>query len=189
MKSSEYKDLIAAIYRVVGAVERRFDALREADRQAVELAHNDLSRRLEGFPQQYATKVEAEQAAAAVTRLEKDSLPREVYEQNHSLLADAVGKVEREKLNESVFDTFVENYRLEQTRSAERNREVAAALSAAGDQYITEEYYDQRHSSIVEQVNGLQAWQYKIVGALVFATFIAPLLTGILVYLFTTKAL
>ena len=55
--------------------------------------------------------------------------------------------------------------------------------------YVTEEYYDQRHSSIVEQVNGLQAWQYKIVGALVFATFIAPLLTGILVYLFTKGAL
>ena len=55
--------LIAAMYRIAGQVERKFDALRESDREAVRLAHADLSRRLEGFPQQFATKQEMEQAA------------------------------------------------------------------------------------------------------------------------------
>lgn len=199
-KASEYKDIIAAIYRIVGAVESRFDALRDADRTAVELAHSDLSRRLEGFPQQYATKIEAEAAAAAVQRLEKDALPREVYEQRQGALSEVVQKLSREKLDESVYDTFIENYRLELSRAQEDRRQVVEALSTATERvrsqvmeersdYVTQEYYDQRHSTIVEQVNGVQAWQYKMLGALVLATFVAPLITGILVFMFTSGKL
>lgn len=193
----EYKDVIEAIYRIVGAVEKRFDTLRATDREAVALAHSDLSNRLAGFPQHYATKVEAEAAAMAVQRLEKDSLPREVYEQNHKAIVDAVNELDRDKLDESVFDTFVENYRIEQGRAADERRSVAEVLATATDQvraqiaeergdYVTVEYYDRRHTDLVTQVNGMQAWQYKIVGGLIFATFIAPLITGILVYLFTS---
>lgn len=199
-KDSEYKDLIAAVYRIVGAAERRFDALRDSDRQAVALAHSDLSRRLEGFPQQYATKIEAEAAAAAVQRLEKDSLPREIYDQNHKILAEAVIEMDKEKLDESVFDTFLDNYRREQTLAADERRNVAEVLATATERvraqvleergdYITQEFYDTKHNDLVKIVNEMQAWQYKIIGALVFATFIAPLITGILVYLFTTGAL
>lgn len=199
-KASEYKDIVAAIYRIVGAVENRFDSLREADRTAVELAHSDLSRRLEGFPQQYATKVEAEAAAAAVARLEKDSLSREVYEQRHEALTNAVTKIEHDKLNESVFDTFVESYRREQQMARDDRQLVVETLAGATERvraqvleergdYVTQEYYDQRHAGLVNQINDVQGWQYKIVGGLVFATFIAPLVTGILVYLFTTGAL
>ena len=97
--------------------------------------------------------------------------------------------MEREKLDESVYDTFIENYRLELARAAEDRRQSRRRFSAAGDDYITEEYYDQRHSALVQEVNGMQAWQYKIVGGLVFATFVAPLITGLLVYLFTKGVL
>ena len=193
----EYKDVIEAIYRIVGAVERRFDSLRATDREAVALAHADLSRRLEGFPQQYATKVESESAALAVQRLEKDALPREVYEQNHKIVVDGVTKLGQEKLDESVFDTFVENYRIEQGRSADERRTVAEVLANATDQvraqiaeersdYVTQEYYDRRHTDVVTQLNGVQRWQYQLFGGLVFATFVAPLITGILVWLFTS---
>jgi hypothetical protein len=164
---------------------------------AVELAHSDLSRRLEGFPQQYATKIEAEAAAAAVQRLEKDAVPREIYEQNHKGVIESLVKLDKEKLSESVFDTFVENYRLEQTRAAEERRTVAEVLSDATDKvrsqfleergdYITQEFYDRAHTELVKQVNGVQGWQYKMLGALVLASFVAPLITGVLVYLFTT---
>ncbi len=163
----------------------------------MELAHADLSRRLEGFPQQYATKVEAESAAAAVQRLEKDALPREIYDQNNKILEDAVIKVEREKVDETVFNTFVDNYRIELTRAQEDRRAVVEALSTATERvraqvmeeradYVSQEYYDQRHSGLVNQINGVERWQYKMVGGLVFATFIAPLLTGVLVYMFTS---
>lgn len=105
--------------------------------------------------------------------------------------------MEHDKLDESVFDTFVENYRIEQTRAAEDRRTVADVLATATEKvraqvleeradYVTQEYYDQRHTSLVVQLNGVQAWQYKIVGGLVFATFVAPLITGLLVYLFTS---
>lgn len=196
----DYKDVIEATYRIVGAVERRFDALRATDREAVTLAHSDLSHRLAGFPQHYATKVEAEAAAMAVQRLEKESLPREVYEQNHKVLVDAVNDLDRDKLNESVFDTFVENHRIEQSQAADERRNVAEVLANATEQvraqiaqeradYVTVEYYDRRHTGLVQQINDVQAWQYKLVGGLIFATFVAPLITGILVYLFTSGTL
>lgn len=133
-------------------------------------------------------------------RLEKDSLPREVYEQRHSLLSDSVSRIEHDKLNESVFDTFVDNYRREQERSAEERRNVAEVLATATERvraqvmeergdYVTQEFYDNKHSELVTRVNSVQAWQYKMLGALVLATFVAPLITGILVFMFTSGKL
>jgi hypothetical protein len=198
-KDHEYKDIIAATYRIVQASERRFDALRDTDRDAVRLAHEELTRRLEGFPQQFATKVEMEEAARAVQRLEKESVSRELYEQRHDSLAASVAKAEREKLDRGVFDTFVENYRREQALAVEDRRNVVNALSTATDavreqfleernEFLTVEAYDQRHQVLVHQVDAVERWQYKLVGGLVFATFVAPLVTGVVVY-FITKGL
>lgn len=166
--------MIAAVYRIVGAVERRFDALRETDREALRIAASDLSRRLSGFPELYATKQDLADAARTLQRLEREALPRELYDQKHSILEDAVAS----KLSAAIFQGFAENYRVDQERN-----------SAEHDDFVSQEYYDERHSGLVEQISAVQAWQYKLVGGLVFATFIAPLITGILVYLFTTGAL
>lgn len=195
---SEYKDVIQAIYRIVGAVERRFDSLRDTDREAVSLAHAELLRRLEGFPQQFATKVEMEEAARGLQRLEKDSMSREMYEQRHDILSDAVASLERDKLPATVYNTFVENYRIEQGRLADERRNVADVLARATEtlrsqileergEFVTQELYDQRHTILVHQVDAVERWQYKLVGALIFATFVAPLVTGILVYVFTKQ--
>ena len=196
MNHDERVSLFDAIYRIVGQVEARFDALREADRQAVTLAHGELSKRLEGFPQQYATKVEMEQAALALRRLENTSLSREVYDQRHQVISEEVDVLERDKLGRAVFDTFVENYRLDQERATTDRMAVVETLGHATNQvrdqiiaergeFLTQEVYDQRHQTLVQQVNAVQAWQYKLVGGLVFATFVAPLVTGLIVYVIT----
>ncbi len=188
--------LIEAIYRIVGQVESRFDALRETDREAVKLAHEDLSRRLEGFPQQFATKPEMEAAAIALRRLENTFLSREVFEQRHSALDEKVDELDKNKLSRSVFDTFVENYRMDQDRAAIERKNVAEVLANATNQvrdqiitergdFLTQESYDQRHQELVNQVDAVERWQYKLVGALVFATFVAPLVTAIVVYVLT----
>ncbi len=188
--------LIEAIYRIVGQVEKRFDDLRTTDREAVRLAHNELSSRLAGFPQQYATKVEMEQAAELLRRLENNVLSREVYEQRHLALSEEVDLLERDMLPRAVFDTFVENYRLDQTNAGIERRNVAEVLATAtnnvrdqitaerGD-FLTQEVYDQRHQALVQQVDAVERWQYKLVGGLVFATFVAPLVTGFIVYTIT----
>jgi hypothetical protein len=54
-------------------------------------------------------------------------------------------------------------------------------------EYVTQESYDKDHQILVQQVGVVERWQYKLIGALVFATFIAPLLTGVLVYIFTKQ--
>jgi len=185
--------VIAAVYRIVGQAEKRFDSLRATDREAVRLAHDDLTRRLEGFPQQYATKVEMEQAALGLRRLESTSLAREVYEQRHEIMAEEVDNLEKNMLPRAVFDTFVSQYHLDQERAISDRREVVASLSSATDRvrevvvaergdYLTLEVYEQRHRTLVNQVASVQAWQYKLVGGLVFATFVAPLVTALVVW-------
>ena len=196
--SAEYREIMAAVHRIIDRLVDRFDVLRETDRDAVRLAHNDLSKRLEGFPQQFATKVELEAAANALQRLEKDALSRELYEQNHGIVEEDIDKLEREKLNASVFNTFIENYRIEQERAATERREVATVLATATDsvrtqvleergEYLTIESYDTQHETVVQQVHAVERWQYKIVGALVFATFVAPVITGTVVYFVTRE--
>lgn len=192
--------VIAAVYRIVGQVEKRFDDLRTTDREAITLAHDDLSRRLEGFPQQYATKVEMEQAALLLRRLENSALPREVYEQRHQALASEFAKLELTSLPRAVFETFIEQYRVDLEKATVDRGNVVKMLGDATDQvreqvvaergeYVTQDLYDQKHEAIVHQVDAVERWQYKLVGGLVFATFVAPLVTGTIVYLFTHKGI
>jgi hypothetical protein len=192
-KPIDNNDDRAHLLELLEQVEKRFESLREADREAVRLAHSDLSRRLEGFPQQFATKTEMEEAARGVQRLEKDSLSREMYDQQHRSLADVVAKLDRDKMQESVFETFLENYRIETERAATDRRSVAEVLARATEtvraqvleergEYLTQEYYDHEHQALERELNGVQRWQYMIVGGLVFATFVAPLVTGAIVY-------
>ena len=137
-----------------------------------------------------------EEAAAWLRRLENDALSREIYDQQRQGILQTVASLDRDKLTKTVFDTFVENYRLEQDRAANERRGMAEVLAQAADKvraenletrgdYVSQESYDQQHHSIVAQVESVQAWQYKLVGGLVFATFLAPLVTGLVVYIFT----
>ena len=43
----------------------------------------------------------------------------------------------------------------------------------------------QRQQSTAQQIDAIERWQYKLIGGLVFATFVAPLVTGVVVYLIT----
>jgi len=185
--------IIAAVYRIVEHSEKRFDSLRATDRETVRLAHDDLASRLEGFPQQYATKVEMEAAAIALRRLENTSLSREVYDQRHSVMSEEIDNLEKNMLPRAVFDTHVSQYRVDQERAISDRREVVQNLVSATDkvremvvsergEYLSQEVYDQRHRTLVNQVNSVQAWQYKLVGGLVLATFVAPLVTALVVW-------
>lgn len=188
--------LIEAIYRIVGQVEKRFDDLRAADREAVRVAHLGLMSRLEGFPQLYATRIQMEQATTTLRKLENEALSRETYEENRQAMLQSIGLLDRDKLTQSVFDTFIDNYRLDQDRAATERRgtnEVLANATTAvrnqimeerGD-FLTQEVYDTRHQALTQQVDAIERWQYKLVGGLVFATFVAPLVTGMIVYFFT----
>ena len=189
--------LIEAIYRIVGQVERKFDALRATDREAVSLAHRELSLRLEGFPQLYGTKTEMEAVASAVRRLENSALSREVYEQRHLALNDEVDQLQKDMLPRVVFDVFVEQYRLDQDRNLVDRRNVVESLATATNQVreqviadsgelVTQTMYDQQQHLLAQQVDSVERWQYKLVGGLVFATFLAPLVTALVVYAFTT---
>jgi hypothetical protein len=120
------------------SLKEHFEALRQVDqeairlvREAVQLAHDDLSRRLEGFPQQFATKEEMDSAAASLQRLERDTVAREIYDTNHQALSALVQKLDREKTPEAAFQTFVDTQRRKDEEAAVERRAVASGLATA----------------------------------------------------------
>lgn len=215
--------LVDSIYRIVGQAEKRFDGLRDTDREAFRLVYAEVMKRLEGFPERYATKAELDQAAMALRQLENNSLSRVVYEERHNVLKEEVDALEKLTLPRSVFDAFMENYRLDQERSAtERGKAMprsvfetfvenyridqekanadrhsvvetlAHATNQVRDQvirergeFVTQDMFLQRQQSTAQQIDAIERWQYKLIGGLVFATFVAPLVTGVVVYLIT----
>jgi hypothetical protein len=196
LDDEQIRFLISRLDQRIDDMHDHLAALRASDQLAVTVAYNGVSERMQGFPQQYATKPEMEAARDALVKLEKDAVPREMYDQQHGTLVDATTKLAREKLDEAVFNTFQENYRIEQARSASERRDVADVLARATDsvrqevasergEYLTIESYDQQHSAVVNQIDAVERWQYKLIGALVFATFVAPLVTGTFVYFIT----
>jgi hypothetical protein len=128
--AARFKD-VEALRLWMESEVRRLDDLRKSDHEAVRLAHSDMSKRLEGFPQQFATKDEMVNARETVQRLEKDQLSVEVYNTNHKQLEGVVNKLDREKLAEAAFKTFVENYQREREEAANERRSVAIALASS----------------------------------------------------------
>jgi hypothetical protein len=49
--------------------------------------------------------------------------------------------------------------------------------------FLTEESYDLQHQALINQIQAVERWQYKLIGGLVFATFVAPMVTGFIVYI------
>ncbi len=48
--------------------------------------------------------------------------------------------------------------------------------------YVTRELHDQLERGLSERLNSIERWQNRIVGVLVFITFIIPLVVGLLAY-------
>ncbi len=195
------------IYRLIDQVEKRFKELHETDVHALEIFRRELALRLQGFPEQYATKADFLHADRSLRELEQTTLSRAMYDSAHQVLEDHVNKIDRDKLNTAVFETFVENYRIDQDKAIDDRRNVVQTMidtinqvrdTAAADrnqireqliaeraEYLTHELYDQQHGLLIRRVEGTERWQYKLVGGLVFATFVAPLVTGIVIYFVT----
>lgn len=199
LDDEQIRHLIDRLDQRIDDLRAHLADLRAADQLAVTVAYEGVSERMQGFPQQYATKPEMEAARDALVKLEKDAVPREMYDQQHGAVVDATVRLERDKLPRSVFETFQDNYRIEQARTTEERRSVADVLARATDsvrqeiasergEYLTIESYDQQHLAVVNQIDAVERWQYKLIGALVFATFVAPLVTGTFVYFITHGA-
>lgn len=85
----------------IDAEMRRIEQLRESDQLAVRVAYEGVRDRMEGFPQQYATRSEQEGIKDTAQRLEKDSISRELYDAAHNQLRADVSR----KLESQVFES------------------------------------------------------------------------------------
>jgi hypothetical protein len=77
-------------------------------------------------------------------------------------------------------------------RILELERENEAAhneLQKSTGRQLTVDAYDLQHQAVITRLAAVERWQYKLIGGLVFATFVAPMLTGLIVYLVTKELL
>lgn len=63
--------------------------------------------------------------------------------------------------------------------------ERLTVLSGERTVYVTAESVDAQLQSTRHQIEAVERWQYKLMGALVVATFVVPVVTGTVVYLLT----
>ncbi len=105
--------------------------LRESDLEAIRILAEEARSKFAGFPQEYATKAEADDARKAVSELQANVVMREVYDTNHKRLEDLIVKLDKDKLSEGTFHAFVEDYRRDQLRADEERRAVATSLATS----------------------------------------------------------
>jgi hypothetical protein len=99
--NDELRCLLDKIEERLLAEVKRLDDLREEAKLAVRVAQEGVQERMEGFPQQYATKSEQDAIKETAQRLEKDSISREIYEQSMAQLREGVNQ----KLEKQVFES------------------------------------------------------------------------------------
>jgi len=179
-------DLRNAINKRIDDLRDEFLLLRETDRknydEAIRVAYEGVRDRMEGFPAQYATKPDMDGVKGALSKLEKEAIPREFYEERHSALQILINKLDKEKLPESEFQQFVENYRIQQDQAGEERRAVASGLASSTETVANTLLASQ------ERQKGVNAtWGRIIVAIGVLATIIT--VTMSLVVLFSNGKL
>jgi hypothetical protein len=118
---------------------RRLEQLRAADAQAITVAHEGVRERMEGFPQQYATKSEQDAIKETAQRLEKDSVSREIYDQAmNRIRSDVSAKLEKQTFEATLGEWVTWRRQVEQRLSASSgvsqgiSRTFAWGLAAVG---------------------------------------------------------
>jgi RecB family exonuclease len=121
------KDYFGLFEKLVRSELKRLDDLRTKTEEAVKLAHADLGKRLQDFPQEFARKTEFDDSLRVLQRLEKEVPSAEKID----ALDKAIQKLDREALPESVFQTFVTAQRDKDEEAARERRAVASALATS----------------------------------------------------------
>lgn len=96
----------AAIRAMLDGLEKKFDALRTADQEAIKVARDDVKERMAGFPAEYAKKAELEQIRETATRLDKVAVSKENFEIAHGRLEEDI----QELLSKDVFEATVREW-------------------------------------------------------------------------------
>jgi hypothetical protein len=129
----ELKCIFDALGKRIDDLRREFLLLREADRSsydtAIEVAYQGVRDRMEGFPEQYATKPDMDGVKEALQRLEKDAISREIYDTQYAALDELVRRLDKDKMDEKEFNTFVTTQRAKDEEAANERRAVAAGLA------------------------------------------------------------
>jgi predicted helicase len=103
---------------------QRLDDLRAADQRAVEVAQEGVQERMQGFPQQYATKQEQDAIKETAQRLEASSIDRKVYDQAMSHMREAI----HAKLEKQVFESWLAEHTTWR-RQVEQRLNAASGIS------------------------------------------------------------
>jgi hypothetical protein len=98
---------------------KRLDDLRAADMLAIQVAQEGVAERMQGFPQQYATKSEQDAIKETAQRLEKSSIDREIYDHSMAQMRESVhGKLEKQVFESTLAEWVTWRRQVEQRLNA-----------------------------------------------------------------------
>jgi hypothetical protein len=178
----EMQCAIDAINDRIDDLKEHLRELRAADQEAIKVALVPVTEKMQGFPEEYATKPDMDAVKEALQKLERDAISREIYEEQSKNLSDLVNRLDRDKMNEKDFQAFVAQYRDHAEAAAIERRAVAAGLAESTS--VVAQTLANRDTA--EQAT---AGTYKRLAAMIgFATGLATLIISIVV-LFANNAL
>ncbi len=170
---------VQQIRQVIASGEKAVEAAFASSEKAIQKAEIANEKRFDsvnGFQRQLTT-----QAATMATREMVETNNRQMsalIERNREDLAEQRGAY----LPNTTFDTALAEWSVWRNKVDVRDVEQLSNV-------ISRRALDDILAPIVENVTGLQQWQFKIIGALAFLGVFAPLATGLAVYFMTRTAI
>jgi len=179
-------DLRNATNKRIEDMRAEFLRLREADNKnydrAIEVAYEGVRDRMEGFPQQYATKPDMDSVKEGLQKLERDAISREIYDSQYKALDELVRNLDKGKLDEKEFQQFKDNQLVKDEEAANERRAVAAGLARSTETVAqTLAAREDRAEGAKEKTTEIRATRGQVIATVTIALGLATFILSIVI--------
>jgi len=179
-------DLRNSINKRIEDLRAEMLRLRDADsvayQKAIEVAYEGVRDRMEGFPQQYATKPDMDSVKEGLQKLERDAISREIYDSQYKALDELVRNLDKGKLDEKEFQQFKDNQLVKDEEAANERRAVAAGLARSTETVAqTLAAREDRAEGAKEKTTEIRATRGQVIATVTIALGLATFLISIVV--------
>ena len=179
-------DLRNSINRRIDDLRAELLRLREADNKdydrAIQVAYEGVRDRMEGFPQQYATKPDMDSVKEGLQKLERDAISREIYDSQYKALDELVRNLDKGKLDEKEFQQFKDNQLVKDEEAANERRAVAAGLARSTETVAqTLAAREDRAEGAKEKTTEIRATRGQVIATVTIALGLATFILSIVI--------
>jgi len=179
-------DLRNSINKRIEDLRAELLRLREADNKdydrAIQVAYEGVRDRMEGFPQQYATKPDMDSVKEGLQKLERDAISREIYDSQYKALDELVRNLDKGKLDEKEFQQFKDNQLVKDEEAANERRAVAAGLARSTETVAqTLAAREDRAEGAKEKTTEIRATRGQVIATVTIALGLATFILSIVI--------